>query len=327
MKSGQDDTSTARTGTATDSAPPADSMVDLDALRGWTEKRDPRLQMAHRLPVFAELLELDEKGTPCFRISLHGPDLLLGRFQSQYAPVDLSFSHLLDHQSYRLGAPHAHLSHDGDHWELQALSPRRRTCIAGEELSHLHEATPIDDGDVLTFGVTRFEFRTAGITVEQWRQAERNLLDEADKATLFLKRRGGLCGPVCSLPDAEPLVLGRTFPEPGVLPNTKDWPEADEANWDLSGLHDYERKHIAFRHALIARDRNRWTIRPLCTRQRTFVNRISISGQVPIDSGDEIGLGSVLFRFYDPDANGDQSQPQHVPTVVDWSEGRAPEGE
>lgn len=306
------------------SVSPVESVVDLDVLRGWSEDRDPTLQAPHRLPALAELVQLDDDGDPARRYTIHGPELLLGRFQSQYAPIDLSFSALRDHESYRLGAPHAHLSFENEQWKLQALSPRCETRVDGDVISHLHNPRAIDDETIVELGVTRFVFRTDHTGFDAWRKARRNLLDPIDQPALFLKRSGGICGPHCLLEPSQSQVVGRSFPEPGQLPDTGSWPEPDPEMWDLSGVYDHERKHIAFRHALITMHRDRWTIRPLSSRQQTYVNRIAISGRAPLEGGDEVGLGSVLFRFHHPQQAADTEQPQHVPAVIDWSEGRPP---
>jgi hypothetical protein len=298
--------------------------IDLDVLRGWREDRDPALRQRHQLPMLAELVELGPGEKPTGAISLHGPDLLLGRFQSHYAPVDIGFRHLKDHQLYRMGAPHVHLSHDGQGWSVEVLSPQARTAINGNGISHLHDDHHLRAGDLLTLGVTRFEFRPTDMPLKRWDDARRRLLEQVDEPALFLKRRGGLCGPHMQLGQGEPLILGRTYPAPGTLPRTEKWPAPDARRWDLSGLFDEERKFISFRHARVSLQKGQWTIEPLSNRHRTFVNRIGITGTVALQSGDEIGLGSVLIRFHHPHRSLEYSRPRHVPTVVDWSEGRPP---
>ncbi len=306
---------------------PIESLVDLDAMRGWEEYRDPALQAPHRSPELAELVQL-QHGDPVARYSIRGTDVLLGRFQSQYAPVDVHFHQLQDHQTYRLGAPHAHLRYEDEEgdWLLDVVSPRAHTFIAQRSLTHLQPAAVLSDGDLITLGVTKFRFRPHDISNSRRLKSQKAQLSGADGPTLFLKRSGGICGPHCQLDKDQPLVLGRSFPAPGQLPNTDHWPPRDLVWWDLSGLYDFERRFIAFRHAVITLYKDRWTVAPLSARQRTFVNRIAISGRVALQSGDEIGLGSVLFRFYDPDDADatEEERPQHVPAVVDWSEGHPP---
>ncbi len=298
--------------------------IDLDVLRGWREDRDPALRWRHQLPALAQLIPLgpgDENSGP---IDLHGPDLLLGRFQSHYAPVDVGFRQLRDHQLYRMGAPHVHLSQDEQGWLVEVLSPQAKTMINDRMVSHLHDDQRLEGGDILTLGVTRFEFRPTGVPLERWTAARGRLFERVAEPSLFLKRHGGCCGPFIGLGEGAPLTLGRSFPRPGTLPHTDRWPLPDERRWDLSGLFDEERKHISFRHARVALKKGQWTIEPLSSRHRTFVNRIGISGTIALQSGDEIGLGSVLIRFHHPHRSLESSRPRHVPTVVDWSEGRPP---
>lgn len=306
-----------------DSEPQGQSIVDLDVLRGWSEHRDPALRRGHRLPALAEFIQLGDDGPVC-RYTIHGPDVLLGRFQSRYAPVDVLFDRLQDHQVYRLGAPHAHLNFADSQWHLQVLSPRSTTLVDGEPLEHLHKPRLLDDGDELTLGVTRFRFQSISGNDGHWRHRRQELLETVARPALFLKRRGGLCGPHRLLDEDTALVLGRTFPIPGTLPDTNEWPERDKNHWDLSGLYDFERRYIAFRHARIERDHKKWTITPVSSRQQTFVNRIAISEKIALQPGDEIGLGSVLLHFHHPDHDREQERERHIPTAVDWSEGRRP---
>ena len=300
-------------------------IVDPDVLRGWTEERDPDLRRRHQLPALAELNQLDDGNNVVARYPIHGPEVLLGRYQSRYAPVDVQFSRLADHQTYRLGAPHALLECDEGVWHLNVVSPRVETRVDGMTLEHLHDPKVIDDGTEVTLGVTRFRFRTGDVTVASWRQMRQRLFERVDEPTLFLKRRGGVCGPSHRLDEDRQLVVGRSHPAPGDLPNTDEWPEVAEARWDLSGLYEFERKYVAFRHLVVELHQGRWMARALSSRQSTFINRVPVSsGRVPLETGDEIALGSVLLRFHHPHRTLESSRPRHVPNVVDWSEGRPP---
>lgn len=302
----------------------ADSPVDLDVLRGWSERRHPGLQQSHRLPALAELVQLDDRDRPVHSYSIHGSDLLLGRYQSRYAPVDVLFYRLRDHQTYELGAPHAHLGIDEGDWRLRVLSPRAKTAIDGQPVDHREDPVTLGDGEVVTLGRTRFRFRTTDVVMSTWESQRQKVLSRVDEPALFLKRRGGVCGPFCRVDDQRPVVIGRSHPAPGVLPDTDHWPDPKRLDWDLSGLYDRERRHVAFRHAVIELKRGRWMLRAISKRQRAFVNRIAVTGAVALKSGDEIGLGSVLFRFHHPHRSLESSRPRHVPAVVDWSQERPP---
>ena len=301
-----------------------ESVVDLDVLRGWRESRDPRLRQSHEIPVLAELVQLSDSDRPLYHYGVYGTDVLLGRFQSQYAPVDLHFPHLEDHQLYRLGAPHAHLSFDEDGWQIQAISPASDTLVNQQVLRDLHVSHYLTDGDIVTLGAARFRFHPSKMPIAHWQEERARLLSQVNEPALFLKRQGCVCGPFCRLSQDSPVILGRSFPEPGVLPGTGSWPKPDAMRWDLSGLYDFERRYVGFRHASIGLRKGRWMIEPLSNRQRTFVNRIAISGAIALESGDEIALGSVLFRFHHPHRTIDSSRPRHVPAVLDWSEGKPP---
>lgn len=336
MTTGQDDATT--TAPASQPASPSEherpdalsagdgpTTIDRDVLRGWKEYRDPTLNQPHRLPALAQLLPIDPGPRPLVPIDLHGPDLLLGRFQSHYAPVDIGFRRLEDHQLYRLGAPHIRLTLEGRRWHLEVLTPRARTMLNDRPLSHLQAPQVLADGDTIHLGVAAFEFRTTDQRLENWLKTRQNLFSAADKPTLFLKRYGGCCGPFCSLQKSAALVIGRTYPTADDPTGRPEWPAADRSWWDLSGLGEDERKYVAFRHAQVALHQGQWTLKPLSTRHRTFLNRIAISGTVPLAAGDELGLGSVLLQFYDPQhPPSDGATRPDVPAIVDWSEGQPP---
>lgn len=298
--------------------------VDIDALRGWKEHRLPELREEHRLPALARLVRLDDTATPVADHPIHGPRVVLGRYQPRHGPVDLRFARLLDHQRYRLGAPHAHLEHIDGQWHLQMVAPRAQTSVNERDLTHLHSATPLHDGTELTLGVTRFRFRTSDVSLLDWRRFRGQLLEQIDEPTLFLKRRGGICGPRRRLSKHQPLLLGRSHPEPGTLPGTDEWPPPADNSWDLSGLFGRERKYVAFRHAAIEWTDESWAIRPLSDRRHSFVNRRRIREPTALEGGDEIGLGSVLFYFAHPGDDPGEAVRPPVPEVVDWCQDRPP---
>ena len=299
--------------------PDVQSIVDLNVLRGWREHRDPRLRGEHSLPPLATLIHLDSNDRPIHRYPIHGDDLLLGRFQPQYAPVDLHFHTLLDHELYRLGAPHARITYQDQSWSLQPLTPRSPTRINDGPVENLRSTFPLRQGDLLTLGVARFRFEDQLTTLEPFLERRRQLYASVSDPALFLLRAGSPCGPRMILPQNTPLLLGRSYPAAGTLPDTAEWPGLPESFWDLSGLFDHERRHISFRHASIALRKGRWTIEPLSRRQRTFVNRIALTSRIPLEPGDELALGSVLFRFHHPHRSISETPPRHVPAVIDWS--------
>lgn len=298
--------------------------IDLDVLRGWEERRDPELRRSHRLPALGELVQLSEAGDPVARYPIRGPELLLGRYRARHGPVDLAFPYLKDHQAYRLAAPHARLQCNQDQWRLDVVSPRADTRVEGQAREHLHDPIELEDKTTITLGVTRFRFRTSDVSVAAWREIRDALLNQVGEPALFLKRRGGVCGPFRRLDEQRPMTIGRTHPEPGLLPDTDRWPAPDREGWDLSGLFDHERKYVGFRHLVVELDQGRWTVRGLSSRQRTFINRVAVSGPAVLKSGDEIGLGSVVLRFHHPHRSVESSRPRHVPSVVDWSGERPP---
>lgn len=301
-----------------------ETLIDLDTLRGWSEYRDDSLRAAHRLPPLAGLhLVKEKRGVKHTRsYYLYGEDLLLGRFQAHYSPVDLQFADFEDHELYKLGAPHVRIYLHEDVWNLQVISPRTETRINGALITELRTDYPLLNDDRLHLGIAELRFQCMANQLPTNLAASETLIQRAQSPSLHLLRQGGLAGPFKSLPSQGPLSLGRSHPNPGHLPDTEDWPNHVPLFWDLSGLFDHERRHIGFRHAqLFFRDQD-WFLEPLCSRQRTFVNRIQIQNPVKLEPNDEIGLGTILFRFYDPTSAPPKSHRVPViPKVVDWSAG------
>jgi hypothetical protein len=72
-------------------------------------------------------------------------------------------------------------------------------------------------------------------------------------------------------------------------------------------------------HCVLERVASRWCVRDLSSRNGTFVNGERIWGQVPLNSGDEIRVGSVrlVARLDDPGAQGDETVGAEVgPTLT-----------
>ncbi|MFU8802911.1 MAG: FHA domain-containing protein [Bradymonadaceae bacterium] len=301
--------------------------VDLDVLRGWREIHHDELRAEHVLGALARLVHLDRDGSRLGSQPIHGPDVLVGRFHAQYAPVDVLFVGLRDFESYKMGAPHVHLLREpGGQWFLRSLSPMAHTWHNGTLVEHVKNRQLLKSGDNLRLGSTRFVFETEATGFEGWKARRKELLKEASRVSLYLMRHGAICGPFFELDDARPSVLGRTFPGPRELPGTHHWPENEAVDWDLAGLSDQERKFIAFRHVKVwFSEAGQWMVEPLSDRQRTFINRMAISGPTALQSGDELGLGSILFHFHHPSRTVmPRSKELHVPPVVDWDEGHPP---
>ena len=304
----------------------APSFIDFDVLRGWREHRDPELQQPHRLPALAQLEMLGDDGDPKVQYSLHGPQVMLGRYRPQHGPVDLHLPRLKDHQRYRLGAPHAQLELKEGRWQVEAVNPRASTEVDGVSHEYLHEPRPLEDGMELKLGVVRFRFQSTDISVDDWQSARDELIQQVDGPALFLKRAGGICGPYRRLDERHQLVVGRSHPGPGELPDSGQWPPVPESFWDLSGLFDHERNLVGFQHVAVSCEDDGWYARELSTRQDTFVNRVAITAEKTVlSNGDELALGSVIVRFHDPADGADQTPRQHIPTVVDWQEEKPPD--
>jgi hypothetical protein len=125
-------------------------------------------------------------------------------------------------------------------------------------------------------------------------------------AALFLKRHGGLCGPRLKLEPGSSPVIGRFSPR-------------SQPDWELSGLPEHERRHIAYRHAQLRPIAQGWEIIPLTERHRVYINRQAINGPTRLTTGDEVGLGSVLLHFHYPDGGeAPWRRKLQVPTLVDW---------
>lgn len=299
--------------------------IDLDVLRGWAEAIDESLRQPHELTPLARLVPID--AGPDARVeTIHGPDVLMGRFHPQYGPVDIIPRGLQDHQNYRLGAPHLQLSAAGAcEWTVRSLSPGATTLVGDESIDQPSELCPITDGDRLTLGCVSYRFELSGVDLDEWERERLRLLDAGSGPALYLGRRGGPCGPRFELDGRDAVVLGRSFPRDGVLSGDHQWDGLPQPDWDLAGLHGAERKHIAFRHARLRRDGERWSITPLSMRHKTFVNRAEILDSTPIEVGDEIALGPIILFLHEPDSD---AAPRRMaiepPAVVDWGEGSTP---
>lgn len=298
---------------------------ELDVLRGWREVRDRELVAAHALPALAALIQIDSETGELDRIEIHGPDVIVGRFQPQYGPVDLVPGNLRDHENYRLGVPHLYVRCDETGWGIRLLTTSSATYLAGEKLEESDRYYSVSHGDELKLGVARFVFESCEKSLECWQDVRGKLLREVDGPALFLKRNGGICGAFLRLDRAKASVIGRTSPEKGEVPGTQGWLQVPVPEWDLAGLEDRDRKHIAFRHARVLWDEGHWWIEPMSQRQWTFVNRQRVRGLTRLEAGDEVGLGSVLFYFHDGQwAEGAVNLERtriELPEVLTWNDG------
>ncbi|MFP4598848.1 MAG: FHA domain-containing protein [Persicimonas sp.] len=300
--------------------------IDLNILRGFSERIEPSLRREHRLPALARLVGVGADRDE----TIHGPDVLMGRYHPQYGPVDIIPRGLRDHENYRMGAPHLHLTLEDDGWVLRTVSPGVRTLIGERVVELPNRPHRLQEGDVITTGQVRYRFETSGVSMQEWKQARAALFSEAESSeaggpALFLCRRGGPCGPHLRLGADEPLVVGRSFPADEAFAAKKPWHGKSQPSWDLAGLYEAERKFVAFLHARLEPRDGQWQVLPMAARRKTFVNRLEIIDRTPVSSGDELALGSVLFVVHDPrDTGHSQHRSIEPPVVIDWQEGSTP---
>ena len=299
--------------------------IDLDILRGWTERRDVELGDTHELPELARLVRPNASERVGRVEAIHGPDVLVGRHANQYGPVDLIPMGLEDHENYRLGAPHLQLtlSEDGA-WFVRSVAPRAETTIDGERLSSTDEPRRIEHGAELCLGVVDYRFELCDVDLDAWKRRRAEVLDAADGPSLFIMVRGGPIRVHRRLDSSEACVVGRSFPGAGELFREAPWDGQSQPDWDLSGITQHLRKFVSFRHAEIRFREDEWWVRSLTRRQRTFLNRESIEGHTRLSSGDDIGLGSLLLLFHVPDDTDAAPRPLEPPAVVDWQEDSSP---
>jgi hypothetical protein len=295
--------------------------IDLDVLRGWREEIDPELRADHALAPLARLVSLDGEQVE----TIHGPDILVGRYLPQHGPVDVILGGLQDHQNYRLGAPHLHLTLEDAQWRVRSVSPGARTLVDGEELLHGGGHGDLESGSEITLGQVRYRFERSGLELDEWDHARTQLLNNADGPSLFLCRRGGPCGPRVRLDEASTVVVGRSFPNRTTLAGEQSWDGRTAPDWNLAGLYEAERKFIAFEHAHFESVDGAIELTPVTSRRKTFVNRLEIIDTTPLSFGDEIALGSVIFYLHEPN---DDATPERKaiepPAVIDWQEGSTP---
>src|SRR5690554_3724779 len=145
-----------------------DEYFELDVLRGWREVHDLNLSALHALPVLAALVQMDSEMVELDRIEIHGPDVILGRFQPQNGPVDLVPGRLLDHENYRLGVPHLYLRFDETGWSIRLLTTTCPTYLAGEKIEETDRYYGVNHGDELKLGVVRFVFESGEQPLGAW---------------------------------------------------------------------------------------------------------------------------------------------------------------
>lgn len=275
----------------------------LDTLRGWREQRDPSLRASHLLPSLAKLELLEPARTTRKSWPIHGPKAVLGRYHHANGPVDITFHGLLDHELYKLGTPHARIwIEEGGRWRIERASSKARLVVDGVRLEDLRTNLPLEDGSILQMGIIKLRFELASQDdYLGWVSTLEDVLLTERAPALFLKRFGGVCGPRFAIKEGATRVVGRSFPGKDVLARPAHWLDAALPDWDLGGLYDHERRHIAFRHiALRPVNDHDWELQVLATRQHVTVNGLDVSDSKLLRTGDEIGLGSVLFHFHNP---------------------------
>lgn len=292
---------------------------DLDILRGWKEQIAEGLKTPHLVPPLAKLI-----GPRNLEFPIHGVDVYVGRFHPQHGPIDVQFEGLMDHELYRISAPHARICLEEDGlWKIRHLSPSAVTHLNGTPILDTREWVEITHGDMLKFGVVEFEFQLTGVNQDEWKKRQKALLLAIDKPSLFLMRAGSACGPSYTLDSTgKKTLIGRSFPDV-ILPDRNR--RLKRPDWDLAGLNDDERKFVGFRHLELWCESDNWYLNPLSARQRTYVNRVEISGLTPLMPGDELGLGSVLFHFHHPSNIRllIDRRTVELPAIVNWREERA----
>lgn len=301
-------------------------LFDLDVLRGWKENRAPQLDASHKVPYLARLVCYDEEDAVRVAFGIHGPEVYVGRFHPQHGPVDLILSELEDHEIYKLSAPHARFSMDSvGNWTVRTMAPSALTRVNGELITDTQKPIAIKHGDTVCLGVVELSFEVEALKFQAWKDHQKKLLLAIEEPSLFLIRAGAVCGPKLILDPDERTIIGRTFPSPGDLPGDV-WNAHTQPDWDLAGLRDKERKFIGYRHCeLWCEGEDDWFIKPISPRQRTYVNRVEISGVTPLMPGDEVGLGSVLLHFHHPSnirASTDRRTVE-LPSIVDWKQAHA----
>jgi hypothetical protein len=229
---------------------------------------------------------------------------------------------MTDHEIYKLSAPHVRLvmSPRGD-WSVRPMTPAAHTELNGTVLIDTRQQYALQNDDRLVLGALEFEFRTSGVTYDEWLKAKKEILLNEDETCVFLMRAGGICGPSIVVPKGARIVIGRSFPKREDL-SSGPWRGESQPDWNLAGLQEWERRFIGFRHAALVQVDDQWYIEPISVRQRTFVNRLEITGTTALMPGDEIGLGSVLFHFHDPSdiRASTESHTAELPAVVNWRE-------
>lgn len=299
-----------------------DLVFDLDVLRGWKEVHDEVLRGEHALPALAVLVCREPDRSVRYEFRIHGPETYVGRYHPQNGPVDIILAGLEDHEVYKLSAPHIRLvMSERGNWTLRPMTPAAITKLNGRPLMDARQTESLVNGDVITLGTLEFEFKTTGVSYDEWLEVKKAILVGEDETGLFLMRAGGICGPSIIAPRGGRIVLGRSFPGRGDL-STGPWRGEEQPDWNLAGLWEWERKFIGFVHAAITEIDEQWYIEPLSVRQRTFVNRLEVSATTALMPGDEIGLGSVLMHFHDPSdiRASTHSHTAELPAVVNWRE-------
>lgn len=256
-----------------------------ERLQGWDVTDPLDLSQPHPVPALIEL-EVIRGGTTTGTVfPVRGPAVTVGRYTPATGPVDVDLGVLQEHERIRIGLPHLRLGRDMDGWWIEPMTMYYPTYLNGESLAA--GGARLHDGSLLVVGDVQFR---VGFSVGSDRPSN---LQRPDGPCLRLKRDGAPTSIALALASFE-VTLGRSSPTTGAV------------DLDLSALPDTERVHVGRRHARLWLDHGVWRIAPL-GRSPVYVNRgAPLDEAEELSTGDEVGLGNVLFMFVEsmPSAGG-----------------------
>lgn len=247
-----------------------------ELLQGW-DVRDPLdLCQPHLVPALIELDVIRGGATTGTVFAIRGPAVTVGRYTAATGPVDVDLGVLQEHERIRIGLPHLRIGRDMDGWWIEPMTMYYPTYLNGESLSA--GGARLQDGSLLVVGDVQFR---VGFAVGADRPTA---MARPQGPCLRLKRDGAPTSVTVPLRKRE-VTLGRSSPFTGPV------------DVDLSALPDTEGVHVGRRHARLWLDGGSWRVAPL-GRSPVYVNRgAPIDEPVELATGDEVGLGNVLFMF------------------------------
>ncbi len=247
-----------------------------ERLQGWDVPDPLDLALPDPLPALIELDVIRGGTTTGTVFAIRGPAVTVGRYTPATGPVDIDLGVLQEHERIRIGLPHLRVGRDMDGWWIEAMTMYYPTYLNGESLAV--GGARLQDGSLLVVGDVQFRVAFTA-------RADRPIGTPRPPGPCLRLKRDGAPSSITVPLNRNEVTIGRSSPHTGAV------------DVDLSALPDAERVHVGRRHARFWLDGGVWRVAPL-GRSPVYLNRgAPIEEPVDLATGDEVGLGNVLFMF------------------------------